>query len=262
MHQIAFVLGPLTVRWYGVMAALGFLAAVLVIQRNRKFADLKPEQVSDLMLYTIVAGIGGARLFYVIQFWSQFKNNLFEIVRIDHGGLVFYGGFICATIVVITYCHKKKLSIIKVLDIVGPGLALGHAFGRVGCFMNGCCFGKPGNLPWCFVAPAGTHPGQKYPEIALHPVQLYETAGNLIIFAILFYFAGKLKKGMNFSLYLIMYGALRFVDEFFRGDHSDFLFGMFTQAQVIGIVLIPIGTALFFYFKSRKNDLEPVDKKC
>lgn len=260
MSPIALELGPLTVRWYGVMAALGFLAAVFVVKLKRKHANLQSDQISDLMLYTIISGIAGARAFYVIEFWSQFRNNLWEIIRVDHGGLVFYGGFIFAMIVIIFYCKKKKLSVISVMDVVSPGVALGHAFGRVGCFLNGCCYGKPGNHFWCVVYPVGTYPAEKYPGIALHPVQLYETFGNLIIFAVLFYFVGKLKKGMNMSLYIILYGVLRFSDEFFRGDHTDFFLGIFTPAQTIGLVLIPTGIALFIFFWKNKNDAKQQEK--
>jgi phosphatidylglycerol:prolipoprotein diacylglycerol transferase len=254
MNPIAFNLFGLTIRWYGIMAALGFLAAVCVVQLKKKHANLKSDQISDLMLITIISGILGARTFYVIEFWSQFKNNLWEIIRVDHGGLVFYGGFICSMTVIIFYCRKKKLSVISVMDIVAPGVALGHALGRIGCFLNGCCYGKPGSNFMCVAYPAGSHPAEKYPGIPLHPVQLYETFGNLIIFGIVFYFAGRLKKGMNLSLYIILYGILRFSDEFYRGDHTDFFLGIFTPAQTIGLVLIPAGIALFIFFWKRKDD--------
>ena len=96
MHPIAFTLGPLTVRWYGVMAAVGFLMAVMFIQFNRKEAKLTSDQASNMIFIAMVSGVLGSRIFYVIQFWEQFRDNWVDIIRIDKGGLVFYGGFILA----------------------------------------------------------------------------------------------------------------------------------------------------------------------
>lgn len=252
MCEIAFTLGPLTIRWYGVMAALGFLTALFVINLKRKYAGMTPSQVADFMLMIVISGILGSRIFYVIEFWDQFKYNLAEIVRIDHGGLVFYGGFICTIICIIVYCVRMKFSMIKVMDITVPGLAIGHAMGRIGCFLNGCCYGTPTKFPWGVIYPAGSAPAMKYPCVPIHPVQLYEAGGNILIGAVLFYFAGRLKPGQNLSLYLCFYGTFRFLNEFARGDHTDFIFGLLTPAQTIGLFLVSIGVCLFFYFGKRK----------
>ena len=254
MDPVAISLGTLQIRWYGIMAALGFITALFIINRKKAYAHITTEQLSDLMTLVIFAGIAGARALYVLQNWSMFSNNPAEIIRIDHGGLVFYGGFLCAIAVMIVYCVRKKISVVKMMDITAPGLAFGHGLGRLGCFINGCCFGKPTSLPWGHVYPEGTLPSQCYHAAPLHPVQLYETFGDLIIFAILFYYVGRLKKGMIFSIYIILYGTLRFLDEFLRGDHTEFLFGLFTPAQSIGLVLIPVGIGLLIYFKKQQND--------
>jgi phosphatidylglycerol:prolipoprotein diacylglycerol transferase len=259
---VAFSLGPLAVRWYGIMAALGLLAAVFIMNRKRKYAGLSGSEISDLLFFIILSGIGGARFFYVIQFWSEFRERPLEIIRIDHGGLVFYGGFLAAVVVVMIFCRRKKLSVIKVLDTIAPALAAGHALGRIGCFLNGCCYGKPSTLPFAYLYSSGTAPATKYPGIHIHPVQLYESAGNIIIFVVLFYLLGKMKKGMVLSLYLIMYGTLRFLDEFLRGDHSDFLFGVFTPAQIICLFIIPAGLFLFFYFKKQRDENEDGARKA
>lgn len=262
MDPVAFSIGGFPIRWYGIMAALGFITALFIINKKKKFAGITTEQLSDQMTLVIFAGILGARAFYVIQNWSIFSANPAEIIRIDHGGLVFYGGFLCAIAVMIAYCTKKKISVVKMMDITAPGLAFGHALGRVGCFINGCCFGKPTTLPWGHVYQEGTLPHQCYHSTPLHPVQLYETFGNLIMFALLFYYVGRLKKGIVLSLYLILYGVMRFLDEFLRGDHTEFLFGLFTPAQSIGIVLIPIGIACFIYFKRLPDDGSRLNNKA
>lgn len=264
MHPIAFHLGPLAVHWYGVMAALGYLASVLVMLRLRKHAGLEAEQVFDLSMITIIGGLLGARVFYVIQFWSRdgFASDPLMILRIDKGGLVFYGGFICAIVGILIYCMRKKFSILKVMDIMAPGLAAGHAFGRIGCFLQGCCFGKPSELPWAVTFPQGTLPAIKFPDIsalppcssALHPVQLYECVANIVLFGVLFMLAGRMKAGRMAALYLIGYGVVRLSTEFFRGDHTDFAFGVFTPSQTISLFfLIPFGMLLFVLLGRRKD---------
>lgn len=233
------------------MAALGFVAAIIVMRLKQGHAEMSSNQVSAIALYGMISAIFGARLFYVVQFWGQSKDNVLEILKIDHGGLVFYGGFICCNLVVIIYCRAKKLSILRVLDVLAVALPLGHAFGRIGCFLNGCCYGKPCLLPWGVVFPEGSDPTLRYPGISLHPVQLYESCGNLALFAILFYSIRKSKPGQTTALYLFLYGLMRFLDEFLRGDHTDFVFGIFTPAQTIGLFLIPLGLALFIHLQKK-----------
>lgn len=256
MHPICFELGGLTIRWYGVMAAVGFLLASLVVEWQRKKAGMTQDQGISMMLIAIVAGIVGARLFYVIQFFSQFRDNLWSVFRVDQGGLVFYGGFFLAIAGLIVYCLKQKLDILRVFDVLVPGLALGHAAGRIGCLLNGCCWGKPTECLLGVIYPAGSAPYQQYGGIALHPVQLYEAVINIAIFGILILLLKYGRRGVSTAGYLVMYGAMRFIDEFFRGDHKQFVSGL-TPAQVIGLVMIPAGLALVIYFQRRKPAAAP-----
>ena len=252
MHPIAFKIGTVTIYWYGIMAAIGFVSALLMLSLNRKHADMTNDQISDIALYGMLGGILGARTFYVIQFWEQFKYNLIEIVRIDHGGLVFYGGLICSTIVIMGFCLIKKIRILNVLDIFAPALCIGHAFGRIGCFINGCCFGKPSDFFLAVKYPEGSVPCKAYPEMSLHPVQLYEAFSNVILAVIFYFLIKKLKPGQTASIYLVTYGILRFCLELFRGDHKNFIFGIFTPAQFIGILIVIMGICLYAY-SSRKS---------
>lgn len=252
MHQICFEIGSLSIRWYGVMAAVGFMTAMFIFNYLRSYAGLNSDQTANLSLLAIFGGLLGARLFYVIQFWSKFKGHLLEVVRIDHGGLVFYGGFIVATLIFIWYCKKHKLDKLAVLDIAAPSLALGHIFGRIGCILNGCCFGKPTDLPWGVTYPQGSLPPNFSCEVSRHPVQLYEASMNFIVFLVLFNLVGRMKRGRITALYLISYGVIRFTDEFLRGDHTNLIFDIFTRAQIIGMFLVPIGIIL--YIMSKKNE--------
>lgn len=252
MNPIAFTIGPVTIRWYGIMIACGLMAGMILLQRNRKHADLRADQVSDVVLYTVISGILGARIFYVLQFWNQFKYNPAEIIRIDHGGLVFYGGFICALFTTCVYCKWKKISIPKLLDIYGPSLALAHAFGRIGCFMNGCCFGKPSNFWGAVQFPQGSVPANVFPFQKLYPVQLYETFCNILLFILLQFCIKKLKPGQTAALYAVGYGILRLGIEFFRGDHKNLIFNVLTPAQFISLLMIPAGVV--FLICRQKSD--------
>lgn len=255
MHPILFTLGPLTIRWYGVMAAVGFLLAALLLSLNRKRANMSENQVSSLLFIAIVGGIVGARIFYVIQNWSaQFSGNFLEMFRVDHGGLVFYGGLFLAIAGIIVYCRKSKLDFIRVLDVFSPAMATGHAMGRIGCFLNACCFGKV-TYSWLGVHyPADSAPAMKFSGAPVHPVQLYEACGNILLAAFLFFLLRRTKRGITVTSYIILYGILRFSDEFFRGDHSykDLWFWNLTPAQAIGLLLIPASIFILIYFL-RKN---------
>ena len=250
MHSIAFKLGSsITIYWYGIMVALGFVCAVSMLMLNRKHAGIDSEQISDIALYGMISGILGARIFYVVEFWDQYRGNLLEIVRIDHGGLVFYGGFICAIMVVLVYCRMKKLLILNILDIFGPAMAVGHAFGRIGCFMNGCCYGKPSEIFCAVHFPEGSAPAAAFPGQSVHPVQLYEASFNIVLATVLVLLLRKekLKPGMIASIYLISYGVARFLFELLRGDHRDFVFNLLTPSQSICPIVVLAGIALMFY---------------
>lgn len=257
MHPIAFEIFDYPVRWYGVMAALGFLTAITILQWKRNYANVSKEQISDIAFVAIVTGIIGSRITYVIRFWdTQFKNNFWSVFRIDQGGLVFYGGFILATIVLIVYCKRKKLEALRILDIFAPAMAIGHALGRIGCFLNGCCYGglcKIQSLGVTYPEGSQTVPPE-FTGIPLHPVQLYETIENLILAGILLLLIKKVKVGQTAAIYLASYGILRFCNEFCRADHHsvDMIFGL-TPAQIKSLFLVPIGVIWFIYLQKKQS---------
>lgn len=248
MDPIFLNIGSFTIRWYGVMAALGFLLGLTLIQLNRKYAKLSSDQVTNIVMLGMISGVIGARIFYVVQNWNYYSSNPASIIRIDQGGLVFYGGFILAFILIVFYLRKFcRADVIRTLDVMAPALAAAHSLGRIGCFLNGCCYGKPAQIFWAAAYPAGSEPYQKYGNLTLHPVQIYEAVLNIVLASVLFYLARKCRRGISMSVYLLCYGLLRFVDEFFRGDHSDFVQG-FTPAQVIGFAMIPAGLILLIKY--------------
>lgn len=252
MFPIALQFGSFSIRWYGVMAALGLLAATLILNSNRKYIGMTKEQCSNAVMVALIAGILGARIFYVVQFFDLYRNNLFEIVRIDRGGLVYYGGFILAVLSLIFYSRIAKIDIIRLWDGFTPALAVAHAFGRIGCFLNGCCYGKPTSLFLGVVYPDGSEPARRYGDAALHPVQLYEAGENLLCAVLYFYLVRKAPRGVAGASYLIIYGILRFVNELARGDHK-LIWNLFTPAQLIGIVLIAAGSIMMTFFLRRRE---------
>lgn len=273
MDPVAFKIFSFPIRWYGVMAACGVIAAYLMIKKNRDYAKVSVEQSADLTFMLILVGVIGSRLFYIIQFFDQFrytyKNGVkiplsnfavfLEMLKVYNGGLVFYGGFICAVIALIIYCRIKKLDFWKITDMCAPGVALGHAFGRIGCLLNGCCFGKPASFGITY--PKNSFPGQCYPGQSLHPVQLYEALGNVALAILLNYTLRKLKPGQNMALYFCLYGIMRFCDEFLRGDHrpEDLFFHTFTPAQFISMFVVPIGVGMFIFFQVKDNVADSSD---
>lgn len=263
MHPIFLELnGFLTIRWYGLMAALGFLAAMFMVDLNRKYANMNRDQATTLVFIGVIAGVIGSRIAYVIQFYGQYRDNFLEIFRIDRGGLVFYGGFFLAMLCMILYCRKVKLDTWRVLDICTPALALGHMFGRIGCFLNGCCFGKPTECIFGVIHPAGSMPAQIHGVVAIHPVQLYEAFANLLLALVMFPILRKTGRGVATSLYLLIYGIIRFVDEFFRGDHVDSLAAGLTRAQMIGLLLVPTAAIMLFYFVRYGNKNCKTNRNC
>ena len=237
MYPELFSIGKFTIYTYGVFVALGFFVGMQYIVKHSKNI-INKQQVYDFLFYMILVGIIGARLFYVCLDLSYYLSHPLEIIQVWKGGLVYYGGFIAVLVLTFFYFKNKKINVLKLMDVFAPALALGHLFGRIGCFFSGCCYGKNTD---CFLAIS-----QK------HPTQLYEALGNLIIFFILHNFLKKSHRdGYVFVLYMLLYSILRFGVEFFRGDDRGiFVFGL-SPAQNISIIIFMI--AMTFIFNMYRN---------
>lgn len=212
MCPIFFKFGPIAIYSYGLMMAIAVLVCSFFIQKEaKKELGLEKEQVVDLVFWTIIAGIVGARLYFVIANWNYFLLNPVEIIMLMKGGLSWQGGLILAAIVGVGFVRWKKWPLLKVVDLVIPYVALGQALGRIGCFFNGCCYGK--EVSWGIYFPVH--------HARLHPTQLYATFALFIIFVILRYLRPRnTVPGRMFVLYLVLASLQRFVIEFFRDDHE------------------------------------------
>jgi phosphatidylglycerol:prolipoprotein diacylglycerol transferase len=248
MHPEFIKIGPLTLYSYGVLVALGFLIGAWVAASRAKIEGLKPELVGDLLLWMLPAILLGAKIWYALAYWNDFLADFRAFgVGSLRSGFVFYGGFIGGFAATAIFARKKSLNLWQLADILAPGLAIGHAFGRVGCFFNGCCYGKECALPWAVQFP-------RYHETAgapVHPTQLYEAGANLLIFAaLLLLYRRKKFHGQIFAAYATLYAVARFVIEFFRGDYPARYFGALTQGHIGSILLFAFGV---FLWKRQKN---------
>ncbi|MDI6731414.1 MAG: prolipoprotein diacylglyceryl transferase, partial [Candidatus Margulisbacteria bacterium] len=185
----------------------------------------------------IIAGIIGARIFYVVGQWSEYQNNLWDIFAVQKGGLVFLGGFLFDLAVVIWFAKRKNIPLLRLLDILAPGSALGYAIGRVGCFLNGCCFGLPTSIPWAIKFPAGSLAHSYYPNQFLHPTQLYAILIMFLAFiALVYIYRRKKRDGQVFYYFFIFYGSYRLIVEFFRFSPIHWL-GL-TPSQWLALIFI------------------------
>lgn len=263
MHPFLFQIGGFKLPMYGLMIATGYLLALFYIFKKNKAAGLNKENLSDLLFYLLLMGIIGGKLFYVLTYWGQlggtFGARLGFVIRNFQYGFVFYGGFLLAMATFFIFSKKKKLPMIPTAELITASLPLAHAFGRIGCFFAGCCYGRPTDSVFgvIFDNPQGEVPAYLMGR-PIHPVQLYEAFGNLIIFAILNVILsrelreGRLR-GRVFCSYMLMYGVLRFSLEFFRGDDRGTGLFALSPAQTISIFLIMAAAAGFFLLKKSKK---------
>ncbi len=213
MHPILFRLGPLSFYSYGFMIAAGFWAASFLLSRRAVRLGWNPAHVQNVALAALLSGLIGARIFYIAIEWESFQFNLLEIFRLDHGGLVYFGGLVGGLAGGLLAARAVRLPLLKTVDLFMPPLVLAHAFGRVGCFLNGCCYGRYTTLPW----------GVKFPNLGewpRHPAQLYEAAFLLGLCVFLRRLEARdPKPGTLLLVYGASYGLWRFLIEFLRGDN-------------------------------------------
>ena len=254
MFPILFHIGPFTIRTYGAMVALAFLAALQVARAAARARRIGEAFLLDLVALLILTGLLGARLFYILVNLSYFREHPWESVKVWEGGLVFYGGFLLAALVGVVFTRYRGYAVGEVADCLAPALALGQAIGRWGCFFAGCCYGKPTPLPWGvrFKDPASLAPL----GVQLHPVQIYESAGNLLIAGLLWSLLRRRKEthGGVFWLYVFLYGSLRFAMETLRGDDRGPVHGGLAPSQIIALIAVLISGSIFLVQTAAQND--------
>ena len=226
----------ITLYGYGVAMCLGYLAAILWAARRAKRDGRPPEVIYNAALCCFFGGVFGARAFYVVQNSGQFPS-LWDLVRIWEGGLTFYGGFLLATLAVIVYLKVTRKPVLYWLDVIAPSLALGLAFGRVGCFLNGCCYGDVCRHGWGMVWPAGSIPWERFGETLLYPSQIYSAVNALVLAVVLHVmFHWRRRNGQVILMFAVLYGISRFLLEIIRADEvPEYLLGLPTLLRVLGM---------------------------
>lgn len=260
MHPILFKIGSFELASYGLMTALAYGISSWYLYCRLHYIKLDKDTFWNIIFIAFVSAILGAKLLYLIVSWPEmgatFAQRLQNAVQNFRYGFVFFGGAIVAIGTLLYYLNKKKLPVLHVADFYIVALPLGHAIGRIGCFLAGCCHGRPTHMPWgvTFTDPHSLVATQ-YLGIPLHPTQLYEVALNLILFFILQHLYKKQHRpGTVLAAYVIGYACLRFSIEFFRGDfRGGFFLGM-SPSQLIALLTAAIaGVALYFLKKENTH---------
>jgi phosphatidylglycerol---prolipoprotein diacylglyceryl transferase len=252
MHPRLVDLGNFGVPTYGVLVATGIVAGLLLTSRLARKAVLNVDHVWNLAVTVILSAIIGAKVLYIVNDWSFYRAHpraIFSLDTLQAGG-VFAGGLLAAFVVAWIILRKTHLPALKTADCFAPGIALGHAIGRMGCFMAGCCYGKETTVPWAvtFTNPLANRLVGTPLGVHLHPTQLYESGAELVNLGILLWlFRRKQFDGQVMGAYLFLYGVERFFIEFWRGDpgRGEVFGGMMSGTQLIAIVFVIAGGVLW-----------------
>lgn len=243
-------IGPFTIHGYGLMIGIGILACIWLASFRAKKKDMSPEAVLDIAIYGVLFGFVGAKLLYVIVEFKDFIRDPMSVLGSE--GFVVYGGIIFGVLAGIIYCRIKKLKFMEYFDLAAPSIAIAQGFGRIGCFLAGCCYGRRTDawygvvFPESALAPSG---------VKLIPTQLISSIGDFAIMAVLLLYSKKAKHpGDVGALYMLLYGVGRFFIEYLRNDDRGAI-GVLSTSQMISIVIVVGGILLFFLNKKRNEQL-------
>ena len=254
MFPDLFSIGPLTLHTYGLFVAMGFVAGVLVAVYVGRSHGLSAQQVMDMGFVMILSGLVGSRLVYVLINLDYYVERPLDMVKVWEGGLVFSGGIAAVLAAVVWYGKRHGISLWTIGDTWAPAAALGQGIGRIGCFMAGCCYGRPTDLPWGAVF---SHPHSLAPvDIPLHPTQIYSSIAGFVIFFILMILHSRRKfQGQVFLWYLILHSVARLAVERFRGDDRGvfLLGGGVTVTQAITVLILTAAVTALVVLKDRNR---------
>ncbi len=255
MLPVLIRIGNFQLYSYGVMLFISFVLGIMIVEHRAKRFGVEPKRITDLALWVLLAVVVGSRLFYVAFHWDEFRNDLLGIIRFwgnppGLSGLMFYGGFLGAFIAGLVFVWLNRLPLLKMLDAVAPALVLGEGFTRIGCFLNGCCFGKPTTCPLGMVFPAGSAAGAQFPNQTIHPTQLYSSLAGFVLFGVaLLLERRRLKPGVLFSIILLLYSLFRFGIDFVRYYEDA---ANFWGNQAVALSLSLLGLLLIVILSCRK----------
>lgn len=249
MHPVLIKIGSISVFSWGFMLAIAMLVAIWGVGKLFASEGYDEEIVLDMVMVMIISGLIGARILYIITFdWQTFLAHPLMFFDYRSGGLIWYGGFTGGFLGFVIYIWKKGLSFWQMADMYSPYTALGYAIVRIGCFLNGCCFGNVTSSKWGVIFPAVDNHFR-------YPTQLYSSIINIIFFIFLMWlFPRRRFPGQVFSVYLICYSLYRFTIEFFR--FNVFYYDHLSVAQFISLALFALGVILYYRQKSKHSPEE------
>ncbi len=249
MYPEIFRIGSVTVHSYGLMIALGILVSAAALYREAPRLKIDPDYLLEAVIVGAFSGLVGARILYMIINRDYYSTQPLSAFFTQFEGLSFYGGLFLGVIALYAWSKWRRIGFLKITDMLAPYLALGYAFGRIGCFLNGCCYGLAADLPWAM-------PASLADDLPRHPVQLYAAFGAVLIFIFL-KILRPLRPFVGFvtvSLF-VLYGLMCFTTEFFRHGEPAWL-GL-TGAQLFSLVLVIASllfiAAVFFFFPTGKQ---------
>lgn len=246
MYPTLLEFGKIQLHAYGALLAISFFLGILLAARRAPARGVSPDLVFDSSLVIVLASIVGARFMYVV-FHREEMESWIDVIAVWRGGLTMYGGVLAAMAAAYVYLRRRGVSFLRMADIMAPSLGLGLMLTRVGCFLNGCCYGKPTTSPLGVHFPSETFVGQLFHDSGVHPTQLYSSlTGLLILVLLLLYDRGSRRQGEVFALYLILDGLGRFCLDFFRYYEANaYIAGPLTISQVISLGLAFMGLLLW-----------------
>ncbi len=265
---LVFQLGPLALRWYGLLIALAVLAGLALATRLGKARDIDPTLIGDLLPLLVLGAVLGARLYYVVLEWRQYAANPMDALAIWRGGIAIHGALLGGILTTILFCRWRRQPFWPLLDVLMPAVALGQAIGRWGNFFNSEAFGLPTQLPWKLQIPAANRPSEFLDQLYFHPTFLYESVWNLgvcLLLLLLFRAAGRgriqLPAGALSCVYLMAYSSGRVWIEALRIDplclfsQPPFCAGGIRMAQLVSLLLIGLGGLGLWWLLARRRPL-------
>ncbi|MFH1681127.1 MAG: prolipoprotein diacylglyceryl transferase [Candidatus Eisenbacteria bacterium] len=274
MFPVVFRIGSLPIRSYGVLIALSFAIGIALAVRRGRSRGIDPARITDLSIVILLASVAGARLFYILPYWEEFSAQPWSVFEVWRGGLTMYGGLLGAILASAVFMRNKKMPFWRVSDVVAPSVALGLGITRIGCFLNGCCFGVPTASGWGVRFPPNSAAGSEFYGVPLHPTQIYDSLLGFGLFVLLVGAdrwaarpgAGKVPDsgerprplggdGRLFLLFLGLYGLSRFFLDRIRYYEDVSIVGfdgvVWTWNQLLSLLLVA-GAALLYRRRGRK----------
>ncbi|MFQ5801278.1 MAG: prolipoprotein diacylglyceryl transferase [Candidatus Methylomirabilales bacterium] len=255
---VAIQIGPIAIRWYGLLIATAVLIGTLLAQREARRRGEDPEELVNVAVIAIIAALVGARLYYVLFNWDYYASNLWKIVAIWEGGLAIHGGLLAGVLVGGMWAWRKNLPVFIYLDVVAPSIALGQAIGRWGNFFNQEAFGTPTDLPWKLYIDPAHRPPHLAEHDYFHPTFLYESLWDLAIFVLLSQLLRRRLESYPGALFLSYLGLYSFGRFFIEGLRIDSLMlGPFRVAQVMSLLLILLSVGGVWWLLTRHHRRRP-----